>query len=101
MVTRIFFLNAYENHWRAAFATNGDPRLAVAGFGRQQQFIDIRLNDIRSSLPFGRMNRHGSTAFMANVSRSTAAARSRGSMVNISIEWEACVGASIIVATRR
>ena len=38
----------------------------------------------------------------ANVSRFIAVARSCGSMVNISIEgWEDCVGARIIVATRR
>jgi len=79
---------------------------SISVVSKQFISIDIRLNDIRSSLPFGRMNRHGSfaeteTALMASVSRSTAAARSRGSMVNISIEWEVCVGASIIVATRR
>ena len=57
---------------------------------------------------FGPLPSHGgfaevTPALTLNVSRSTAEARSSGSIVNISIEdlfWD-CVGASIIVATRR
>ena len=61
---------------------------SISVVSKQFISIDIRLNDIRSSLPFGRMNRHGSfactaTPLTADVSRSTAASRDAQDAIHV------------------